>query len=230
MSLGAGGTAVKVGLGLWRMARQKKPFAAFGTASIIGAMPSRAVFMDLSGTISDEVGHLNHLSRFRLLPGAVEAVRLVNASGWKAVLATNQSGVARGYFPLSLLDEVYGELGRRLAAGGAWLDRVYHCPHHPTEGAPLYRCECDCRKPRPGMLKQAAQELDLDLGRSFVVGDKITDVEAGHRAGARGVLVLTGYGRGEVEYTRASWSTEPDHIAEDLLAAVRWILEEGKRD
>lgn len=193
-------------------------------------MPARAVFMDLSGTISEEVGFVNHLSRFRLLPRASEAIRLVNAAGWEAVVATNQSGVARGYFPLALLDEVYAELRRCLAADGARVDRIYHCPHHPTDGIPPFRCECDCRKPRPGMLKQAAQELDLDLTRSFMVGDKIIDVEAGHRAGARGVLVLTGYGRGELEYTRPSWPTQPDHIAEDLLEAVRWILEEGRRD
>lgn len=186
--------------------------------------------MDLSGTISEEVGFVNHLSRFRLLPRAAEAIRLVNAAGWKAVVATNQSGVARGYFPPSLLDEVYAELHRRLAAGGARVDRIYHCPHHPTEGTPPYRAECDCRKPRPGMLKQAAQDLGLDLARSFMVGDKIIDVEAGHRAGARGVLVLTGYGRGELEYTRPAWPTQPDHIAEDLLAAVRWILAVGGRE
>lgn len=186
--------------------------------------------MDLSGTISDEVGFVNHLSRFRLLPRAVEAIRLVNDAGWTAVVATNQSGIARGYFPPALLDEVYAELRRQLVAGGARLDRILHCPHHPTEGLPPYRCECDCRKPRPGMLKQAAQELGLDLARSFMVGDKIIDVEAGHRAGTRGVLVLTGYGRGEVTYTRASWPTQPDHIAEDLLEAVRWILTEGGRD
>jgi D,D-heptose 1,7-bisphosphate phosphatase len=122
-----------------------------------------AIFMDRDGTLSHEVGYVNHLSRFRLLPWTVDAVRLINQSGWLAVVVTNQAGVARGYFPESLIHEVHGSLRASLAAGGAHLDGLYFCPHHPTVGEPPYRQDCDCRKPRPGMLRRAEAELGVDL-------------------------------------------------------------------
>src|SRR5512144_3332568 len=114
---------------------------------------------------------------------------------------------------------------RELRAAGARLDGVYVCMHHPSEGEPPYRADCDCRKPRPGLLHRAAAELDLDLSASVMIGDKLSDVTAGHAVGAAGVLVLTGYGRGEWEYRRhgpIGGSVKPDHVAEDLLDAVEW--------
>jgi D-glycero-D-manno-heptose 1,7-bisphosphate phosphatase len=188
-----------------------------------------AVFIDRDGTLTEEVGYVNHPARLRLLPRSAEAVRLINESGIKAVMVTNQSGVARGYFTEGLLQAVNAELVSQLKAGGAFLDGLYTCTHHPTEGAPPYRARCDCRKPAPGLLSRAAKELGIDLASSHVVGDKISDVAVGLKVGAKGILVLTGYGLGEWEYQRSGWTVQPDHVAGDLLDAVRWILERTAR-
>lgn len=183
-----------------------------------------AVFIDRDGTLTEEVGYVNHPRRLRLLPRSAEAIRRLNRSGLKAVMVTNQSGVARGYFSEEVLHAVNEALVSQLKAEGAYLDGLYVCLHHPTEGTPSYRAVCDCRKPEPGLLTRAAADLALDLSRSWMVGDKISDVLVGRRAGAGSILVLTGYGLGEWEYRRSLWPAQPDHVAEDLLGAVEWIL------
>ena len=188
-----------------------------------------AVFIDRDGTLTEEVGYVNHPKRLRLLPRSAEAIRRLNGSGVKAVMVTNQSGVARGYFTEEVLQAVNEALVSQLKAEGAYLDGLYVCVHHPTVGEPPYRAVCDCRKPGPGLLRSAASDLGLDLSRSWTVGDKISDVLAGRRAGTGSILVLTGYGLGEWEFRRARWPTEPDHVAEDLLAAVEWIQNGGPR-
>ena len=180
--------------------------------------------MDRDGTLSHEVGYVNHLSRFRLLPSTVDAVRLINQSGWLAVVVTNQAGVARGYFPESLIHEVHASLRASLAEGGAHLDGLYFCPHHPTVGEPPYRQDCDCRKPRPGMLRRAEAELGIDLARSWVVGDRLGDLELAWKVGARGALVKTGYGLGELAYDVPRAKRPPDLVAEHLLQAVLHIV------
>jgi D-glycero-D-manno-heptose 1,7-bisphosphate phosphatase len=187
-------------------------------------MPKAAAFIDRDGTLTEEVGYVNHPKRLRLLPRSAEAIRQLNAAGLAAVVTTNQTGVARGYFSEDVLNAVNDELVSQLKREGAHLDGIYVCPHHPTEGAPPFRTRCECRKPRPGLLLRAASELGLDLAASTVVGDKPSDVLAARRAGARGVLVLTGYGLGEWEYRRDRFPAEPDHVAGDLLDAVEWIL------
>lgn len=181
--------------------------------------PLPAAFLDRDGTITEEVGYLNHLSRLRIFEFAVGAIRRLNDVGLPVIVVTNQSGVARGLFPESLVDQVHREMTRQLASGGARLDGVYACLHGPQEG-------CVCRKPKTGLLEQAAREHNLDLRRSFVVGDRYADVEMAHNAGARGVLVATGYGRGELEWHGANWPGQPDYLAEDLSGAVDWILKE----
>jgi D-glycero-D-manno-heptose 1,7-bisphosphate phosphatase len=135
-----------------------------------------AIFFDRDGTLSHEIGYVNHLARFRLLPYAVDAVRLVNASGRLAVLVTNQAGVARGYFPESLIHEVHAHVRAAMEAGGARLDGIYVCVHHPSVGAAPYRRDCDCRKPKPGLLLQAEKDLGADLARSWMIGDRHGDV------------------------------------------------------
>ena len=193
--------------------------------------PSRppAIFMDRDGTLSHEVGYVNHLSRFQLFPWTVEAIRLINRSGFLAVVVTNQAGVARGYFPESLIHEVHASLRSAIESGGARLDGIYVCPHHPSVGPPPYRQDCDCRKPRPGLLKRAEEDLGIDLAASYVVGDRHGDLELAWRAGARAVLVRSGYGRGELEYHAPSWPRQPDIVAEDLLEAVlKIILDRGR--
>ncbi len=183
-----------------------------------------AIFMDRDGTLSHEVGYVNHLSRFRLYPYAVDAVRLINRSGFLAVVVTNQAGVARGYFPESLVHEVHGALRAAMDAGGARLDGLYVCLHHPSAGDPPYREDCDCRKPRPGLLRRAEAELGVDLRRSWMVGDRRNDVEVAWNAGARAALVRSGYGLGELTYHAPAWPRQPDLVADHLLEAVQKIV------
>jgi D-glycero-D-manno-heptose 1,7-bisphosphate phosphatase len=182
-------------------------------------MSQPAVFLDRDGTINEQMGYINHLSRFKLLPQAVPAIRRLNEAGVKVVVITNQSGAARGYFPASLVDEIHALLQKLLAAEGAHLDGIYACLHGPADG-------CACRKPRPALMEQAARDLDLDLSRSYLVGDRYIDIQTAANAGAKGILVLTGYGRGEYEYLRAAARVQPVHVAPDLLEAVEWILQD----
>jgi D-glycero-D-manno-heptose 1,7-bisphosphate phosphatase len=193
-------------------------------------IPGRpAIFMDRDGTLSHEVGYVNHVSRFRLYPWAVEAVRLANRSGFLAVVVTNQAGVARGYFPESVIHEVHASLEAAMSAGGARLDGIYVCPHHPSVGDPPYRKDCDCRKPKPGLLRRAAADLGIDLARSVVVGDRLGDLELAWAVGAIGVLVKSGYGLGELTYHAPSWSRQPDLVADHLLEAVERLAARGPR-
>ena len=157
--------------------------------ALLGRRPRMkpAIFMDRDGTLCHEVGYVNHLGRFRLYPYAVDAVRLVNRSGFLAVVVTNQAGVARGYFPESLVHEVHAAMRAAMEAGGARLDGVYVCVHHPSAGEPPYRKDCDCRKPRPGLLRQAEADLGIDL-RPVVDGGRPPRRPGGglERGGPRG--------------------------------------------
>jgi len=188
----------------------------------------RAIFMDRDGTVSDETGYINHIDRYRMLPRSIEAIRRINAAGFLAFVVTNQSGVARGLFDEALVHEVHGTLSRWLEQGGARLDGIYFCPHHPKEGEPPWRQDCECRKPRAGMLKRAAREHDVDLASSYMIGDTVLDIEAARNAGMPGVLVLTGYGKGDLQFRMARRGLEPAYIAADLLEAVEWILAKEK--
>lgn len=190
----------------------------------------RAVFLDRDGNVCEDVGYLGDPSKLVVFPYAADAVRRINESSMLAILVTNQSGVARGLFGEDAVLRVHDRLERELARGGARLEGIYYCPHHPTIGQPPYRQSCECRKPRPGMLVRAAADHDIDLSQSFVVGDKYSDVRLAHEAGARAVLVRTGYGRGEWEYDRATWPRQPEHVAETLEDAVEWILDEAGKE
>ncbi|OGP92362.1 MAG: D,D-heptose 1,7-bisphosphate phosphatase [Deltaproteobacteria bacterium RBG_16_48_10] len=187
-------------------------------------MGHRAVFMDRDGTINEEVGYVNHLERFVLLPGVGEAIRLLNQHGLKTVIITNQSGVARGYFPESLIHLVHQRMQEFLKREGAYLDGIYYCPHHPDVGSPPYRQKCRCRKPETGLVDEASKSLDLDCSKSYMIGDRGNDLEFAHRIGARGILVLTGYGKGEWEYCQNRWKVKPEYVAQDLYEAAQWIL------
>ncbi|MGQ9645861.1 MAG: D-glycero-alpha-D-manno-heptose-1,7-bisphosphate 7-phosphatase [Thermodesulfobacteriota bacterium] len=189
-------------------------------------MANRAVFLDRDGTLNEEVGYVNHLDRFILLPRVGEAIRLLNEHGFKAVVITNQSGVARGYFPESLIHSVHQKMEDLLREEGARLDGIYYCPHHPDAGFPPYRQRCRCRKPETGLVEIAIKELDIDCAKSYGIGDRGADLEFSRRIGAKGILVLTGYGKGEWEYYRDQWKVKPHHVASDLYQAVRWILQQ----
>ena len=175
------------------------------------------MFVDRDGTIAEEVGYLNHVSRFRMFPFVVDAIRRLNEARLPVIVITNQSGVARGYFPESLVHTVHERMTQQLAAERAHIDAIYYCPHSGAEA-------CDCRKPKPGMLERAAREHRLELRRSFVVGDRYGDIELAHRVNAIGILVRTGYGEGELAWHSAQWPRQPDFVAEDLAAATDWIL------
>lgn len=184
----------------------------------------RAIFMDRDGTISHEVGYINHVSRMRPYSFSGIAIELINRSDWLAIVVTNQAGVARGYFTEGLVKEVHRRMESILALDGAKLDDIFYCPHHPTAGEAPYRKDCECRKPKPGMLLKAAEKHNIDLSRSVMIGDKISDVEMAKANGLTAVLVLTGYGRGELQYQSENWQVQPDFVAENLLEAVKWIL------
>ena len=190
-------------------------------------MKRPAVFMDRDGTISEEVGYVNHPSRYRVFPFSAEALRLLKEHGWLAILVTNQAGAARGYFTEDLITEVHGVLKRELERGGAKLDAIYYCAHHPSVGEPPLRLDCDCRKPRPGLIRRAAEEFEIDLARSWMIGDRYSDIVLAHNAGVRSGFVLTGYGLGEWEYQRAEWKHQPELVAENLLEAVKKIVLKG---
>ncbi|HEY8056483.1 MAG TPA: HAD family hydrolase [Terriglobales bacterium] len=180
-----------------------------------------ALFFDRDGTLNQEVGYAGRPEDFHIFPYAAEAVRRVNQAGWAAVVVTNQAGVARGFYSEEAIAVLHGLLRDHMAAAGAHLDAIYYCPHHPRGEVAGYGGACACRKPAPGMLRQAERELGLDLRRSWVVGDRDLDVGLAHAVGARGALVRSGYGETALA---AGPAYPPDHVAEDALTAVEWIL------
>lgn len=188
-------------------------------------MPGKpAVFFDRDGTLNRDVGYVTHLDAYELLPRAAAAVRRVNEAGWLAILVTNQAGVARGYFPESMVEAAHGKLRDELRAEGARLDAIYYCPHAPNGDVPAYAIDCRMRKPYPGMILKAGEERGVDLEKSVMLGDKYSDLEAGWRAGCGAGLLLTGYGRGERELRGARWPRQPDFVAEDAYHAVENVL------
>ena len=171
--------------------------------------------MDRDGTISEEVGYMYHSGLYKVFSWSGPAIRKINEHGMKAIVITNQSGVGRGYFDEASVEEVHGILRNELAIHNAKVDAIYACFHHPESG-------CDCRKPNSGMLLRARDELNIDLTQSFVIGDRYLDVDSAHNVGAKGILVLTGYGQEELEKYKSR--RQPDFIAENLMIAVDAIL------
>jgi D-glycero-D-manno-heptose 1,7-bisphosphate phosphatase len=176
------------------------------------------IFFDRDGTLNTEVDYLTRPEELELLPNAVRAIREANTFGVRVFVITNQSGIARGLFTEADLEKVHDRLTGMLAEQGARIDRIYSCPHHPSYGNPPYRTACTCRKPNTGMLEQAAREFGVELHKSFVVGDRCIDVQAGNRAGCGTILVRTGYGETEMEECKKETIT---HIAPDVYGA--WI-------
>jgi D-glycero-D-manno-heptose 1,7-bisphosphate phosphatase len=183
----------------------------------------RAVFFDRDGTLNVEVGHLRRLDHFEVYPFAAAAVKKVNDAGLLAIVITNQSGVARGYFPEEHVHSANAKLLTQLESAGARMDGIYFCPHHPKGPIEKFMQECSCRKPSPGMLEQAAKEFGIQLDQSFVIGDRFVDIEVAHRVGAVPILVLTGAGKDEL--ASHTGFGQPHHVAEDVNAAVSWIVE-----
>jgi D-glycero-D-manno-heptose 1,7-bisphosphate phosphatase len=184
-----------------------------------------AVFMDRDGTINEQMGYINHPSRFVVLPGTARAIRLLNERGILAIVVSNQSGVARGYFPLELVHEVHDLLNAKLKAEGAYLDGVFFCPHYPGGKVREFAVECECRKPKTGLIKQAQERYDIDMGSSYMIGDRFSDIEMAFRCDLKGIMVETGYGRGDVKYILPGREVQPHYVASDLEAAVLRILD-----
>jgi D-glycero-D-manno-heptose 1,7-bisphosphate phosphatase len=183
----------------------------------------RAVFLDRDGTMVEEAGYLDRLERLAFFPYTVDAIRLLNQAGFVVIVVTNQAGIARGLIKESFVAEAHRRISERLAAGGARVDAYYYCPHYPQGIVKALSGHCSCRKPQPGMLKQAAEDHGLDLSRSFVVGDRWHDVELAQNVGARGILVRTGLGRRDEAAPQPD--VTPAAVADNLIDAVAWILQ-----
>ncbi len=183
-----------------------------------------AVFLDRDGTINEQMGYINHIDRFQMLPDAAPAIRILNEAAIPVVVVTNQSGLARGYFPSALLEAVHEKMEDALGREGAHVDGIYICPHHPEAKEEQYRLACSCRKPKTGLFEQAARELEIDLKKSYVVGDRWSDLKAAVACGATPVLVLTGYGKGDYDYIGPHQKVQPAFVAQNLREAVAWIL------
>lgn len=184
---------------------------------------NRAVFLDRDGVITQDPPHYAHrIDQLKLIPKSAEAIKLLNEDGFKVVVVSNQSGVARGYYKERDVHIFNGVMKKELEERGAHIDAVYYCPHYPEANVEAYRLVCDCRKPEPGMLKRAEKDLNLDLKLSFLVGDKIIDIVAGYRAGCRTILVLTGHGNDEVKKNE-KMNIKPNYIAKDLYGATQII-------
>ncbi len=184
------------------------------------------VFLDRDGTLNEEVGYIHDVSNLNLIDGAAAAVKRLNDAGVAAVLVTNQSGVARGYYAEDHILKLHERLVALLGAHGAKLDALYYCPHLPEGSVAPFNCFCSCRKPEKGMVEVALTEHpELDSTKAYVVGDKATDVELAQRFGGKGVLVTTGYGQ-EVLDGKYQWLVQPDFIAPDITQAIDWILKD----
>ena len=175
----------------------------------------RAVFLDRDGTIAEDVPYCSRVEDFKILPTVSQGIRLLNKQGLKVVIITNQSGIARGYFTRETLSLIHQKMKEELAKYDAWIDAIYVCPHHPEE-------RCECRKPKPTLLLQAAKENGIALKLSYMVGDNAKDIEAGKAAGCKTILVTTGPNGENIE----AKVKEPDIIAASLYEAVEWIIKD----
>jgi len=182
-----------------------------------------AIFLDRDGTINEELEFISNPDEVNLIPRAAEAIRAANKLGFKVIVITNQSGIARGLIKEEELKIVHNKLVELLELEGAHLDAIYFCPHHPDIGDNRYRILCDCRKPNSGMLKYAQEEFNIDLQKSYVVGDRIIDLQTANSVGAHPILVLTGYGKNQLEILKSE-NIQVDYIAKDLYEAIQFII------
>jgi len=189
-------------------------------------MKRPAVFIDRDGTVNEQMGYINHLSRFVMLAGSAEAIRLLNSHHYLAIIVSNQSGVARGYYPIELVDKVHSHMNALMEKEGAFVDGIFFCPHYVKGSVPEYSIECDCRKPGTGLIEKACQAFDIDMAHSYMIGDRYSDIELALRLDLKGVLVTTGYGLGDLDYVFPRLSFKPDHVAKNLLQAVKWIIDD----
>lgn len=182
------------------------------------------VFIDRDGTINIDAGYINHPDSFVMYPYAPQAVRMLNEAGFLAVVITNQSGLARGFFTIDIMNKVHDKMNRLLKLGGARIDGLYYCPHDPNARVEEFRAECGCRKPKTGMIEAALKDLPVDNSRMYFIGDKYSDMRTGFASGCKTIMTETGYGKGELLFKSSGWERRPDKTAANLLEAVRLIL------
>ena len=182
-----------------------------------------AVFLDRDGTMIQDVGYLSRREDVHWYPWTIDAIRLLNRAGFVVCVTTNQGGIGLGFYDEGFVRDLHREMSTTVSASGGTIDGWYYCPHYPSAVIERLRVECDCRKPQPGMIRQAASEFPIDLARSYVVGDKAADVGMAVAVGAKAVLVKTGYGQSELKRHEG---TVPGvaHVAETLLEAASWVL------
>jgi D-glycero-D-manno-heptose 1,7-bisphosphate phosphatase len=190
-------------------------------------MKKKAVFLDRDGTINVDVGYPSSFDQIRVYPYAFEALRKLNEAGFLAVIITNQSGVGRGFFTEDALRDLHDRLLTSFARRGVRVDAIYYCPHYDPAEPPERQHSCSCRKPNPEMGQRAAADLDLDLRASYMIGDKVEDIEFGWNIGATPVLVRTGFGAA-AERLLLDRPLRPAAVADTLLDAVDWILHREK--
>lgn len=179
------------------------------------------IFVDRDGTLIKEVGYLRRLEQIEILPGVPEAIQLLRQQGLKVAVITNQSAVARGLITEDELREIHQKLSDELARHGAFLDGIYYCPHHPTEGVEPYRIVCDCRKPKVGLARRAAADLNLHIPRSYVVGDQSSDMEVASRIGAKGILI-----KGEIDGQQGQGAGVEVVAVRDFWEAAQWVIQD----
>lgn len=183
----------------------------------------KAVFFDRDGTINEEVGYIKDLNNLKLIKNASNSIKKIKEKGFLAILITNQSGPARGYYDEKWVNTLNNRVQELLLSEGTELDKMYYCPHLPDGIVPEYSIECDCRKPNTGLFLKAKEDFDIDLKSSYMIGDKATDVDAGHNAGTKSILLKTGYGT-DVLDGKYQFVPNADYIAEDINDAIDWIL------
>jgi len=180
----------------------------------------KAVFIDRDGTINVNVGYIDNPDKFQMYPGIAKGIKLLQDNGFKIIVITNQSGISRGFFTEETLKKIHERMMKELSKKDASIDGLYFCPHHPKDN-------CNCRKPKTEMFEKAIKKHDVDVSKSFVIGDRMLDVEVGHRIGCKTVLIPE---RKEmVEKEREESLVEPDYICDDFYLGVLWILEEDKK-
>jgi histidinol-phosphate phosphatase family protein len=190
-------------------------------------IPQRAVFLDRDGTLNREVDGVRSPEQLELLPGVANAVHRLNHSGWRAVVVSNQPFIAKGFCLERDIQNIHNKLETLLGEEHAFLDRIYYCPHHPEKGFPGERpdlkIDCDCRKPKPGLVVRAAKELNIDLAESWFIGDTTTDVQTSRNAGVKPILVRTGYGGKDAKHP-----AKPDYSFDTLGEAIDFILSQSR--
>jgi D-glycero-D-manno-heptose 1,7-bisphosphate phosphatase len=193
-------------------------------------MKKPAVFIDRDGTINEEMGYINHISRFRIFPFAFEAISLLNKYGFLVIVVTNQSGAARGYTSIEFVSYVHRHMQNVFEQNNCHIDDIFVCMHRKDSVIPELRVDCNCRKPKTGLIEQALSKYPIDLAHTYVVGDRLVDIEMGKKMNIKGILVKTGYGLGEIDFCLEKAPFKPDFIEEDLLCAAKRIIQDAGSD